>query len=50
MDEMEDSKHCTCLNNIIGERYKQKIRTYVVHDPYVMMKSDFSTAFKYLPV
>jgi len=36
MEEMEKSPYCAGL-----ERYKQKITTYVGHDPYVMKRSDF---------
>ncbi len=49
MDEIEESLYCTGLDTITRERYKQKVTTYVGHDPYVMKWSNFSIKLKYLP-
>ncbi len=46
IDEMEESPHCTGLDTITRERYKQKITTYAGRDPCVMKRSDFSTKLK----
>ncbi len=48
-DKMEESLHCSGLDTITRERYKQKITTYVGCNPYVMKRSNFSTKLKYLP-
>jgi len=41
MNEMEESPYCTTLDAISRVIYKQKIKTYVGRDPYVMKRTDF---------
>lgn len=46
IDKMEESCYCATLDEIRGERYEQKIRTYVGCDSYVLKRRDFSTELK----